>query len=271
MTRINLISLVIFAAILLWALTLDREAVDGVQGRVHSALTPFMRASTALQEKVEEIGEDRTTYADLQDEVRKLRAEVAELRIENQLLQKLREENEGFRKALKLQQTSLFDLVSSRIVSRLTSTWFSTLDIDKGYDQEVSPDSPVVTPVLSDVGLVGKTIRVSRDQTTVILLTDEKCQVAAKVEGSREQGICMGQRGATERTPYLKLKFLTKEANLRPGTRVYSSGVGELFPSNLLLGTVKEFTPGDVYGEATVEPAVDFSELEHVFVIVGMR
>ncbi|MFV1995322.1 MAG: rod shape-determining protein MreC, partial [Verrucomicrobiales bacterium] len=58
---------------------------------------------------------------------------------------------------------------------------------------------------------------------------------------------------------------------LKPGARVYSSGVGGLFPSNLLLGRVKDFTAGDVYGEATVEPAVDFSALEHVFVIVGMR
>ncbi len=271
MTRINLISLVIFAGVLLWVLTMDREAVNGVQGRAHSALGPFMKASTAVQKKIASAGEGRVTYADLEEEVRLLRAESAELRTRNQLLGKLAEENEAFRKALKLQQTSLFDLVSARITSRLTSTWFSTLDIDKGYDQEVSPDSPVVTPVMSDVGLVGKTIRVSRDQTTVILLTDEKCQVAAKVEGSREQGICMGQRGATERTPYLKLKFLTKEADLRPGTRVYSSGVGELFPSNLLLGTVKEFVPGDVYGEATVEPAVDFSALEHVFVVIGMR
>lgn len=271
MTRLNIIALLLFAAALLWVLTLDRKAVESVQARSSTILTPFMKASTALQESIEKAQGTPLTREELEEEVERLTIEVAELKTKNQLLQKLAEENEQFRKALKLQQTSLFDLVSARIISRLTSTWFSTLDIDKGYDQEVSPDSPVVTPVMNDVGLVGKTIRVARDQTTVILLTDEKCQVAAKVEGSREQGICMGQRGATERTPYLKLKFLTKEANLRPGTRIYSSGVGELFPSNLLLGTVKEFTAGDVYGEATVEPAVDFSALEHVFVVVGMR
>lgn len=257
-----------FGAALLWVLTLDRGTVDEMQERVNTVMTPFMKASTTLQETLQEAQGTHLTREQLEDEVLRLNGEVAELRTQNQLLQKLAEENEAFRKALKLQQTSLFDLVSSRIISRLTSTWFSTLEIDKGYDQEVSPDSPVVTPVMNDVGLVGKTIRVSRDVTTVILLTDEKCQVAAKVEGSREQGICMGQRGATERTPYLKLKFLTREANLKPGTRVYSSGVGDLFPQNLLLGTVKDFTPGDVDGEATVEPAVDFSALEHVFVIV---
>ncbi len=267
MRRINLIALLVFLGILVWILTFDKEAIDRIQGGAMRMLSPFMKASTGTQELVDDMSGPRLSRAELAREHGKLKKEVSVLRAENQQLERLKAENEEFRRALRLQQTSLFDLISAPVISRDTSTWFSTLVIDKGYDQEIGPDSPVLT----DAGLVGKTTRVYRNQSVVILLTDEKCQVAAKVEGSREQGICMGERGDTESTPYLKLKFLTREANLRPGARVYSSGLGGLFPSNILLGTVKDFTSGDVYGESTIEPAVDFGSLEHVFVISGIR
>ncbi|MEM8954858.1 MAG: rod shape-determining protein MreC, partial [Verrucomicrobiota bacterium] len=215
------------------------------------------------------------TREELAGENEALRIENDSLRIENDRLQLLARDNATFRMALNLQEISPLELVSAKIISRRTSTWFSTLVIDKGYNQDVSTDSPVITAVLnesgrSDTGLVGKTTQVFADESVVILLTDEKCQVAARIYGKTEQGICMGQRGATERTPYLKLRFLPKELQLVPGpdTKVVSSGVGGLFPKNLQIGYVKEFKQLDYDAEALIQPAVDFGTLEHVFVIV---
>ena len=140
--------------------------------------------------------------------------------------------------------------------------------IDRGLEDGIASDLPVVT----DVGLVGKTATVSPNSSIVLLLTDEKCRVAAKIEGSRDRGILMGIRGATRLAPDLKLRYVSKDANPKRGTRVYSTGKGGVFPSNLLLGVVKSFRPvDDLYGEATIQPAVDFQELDDVFVIVGVK
>ena len=80
--------------------------------------------------------------------------------------------------------------------------------------------------------------------------------MAANVEGSREQGIVSGERIAGAVTPLLDLNFLSKQANLQPGQKVYTSGVGGVFPSGLLVGTVKEYRVRELDGQARLAPAV---------------
>ncbi|MEM7147708.1 MAG: rod shape-determining protein MreC [Verrucomicrobiota bacterium] len=273
MKRINLIALFVFVGIVAWIFTFDNEATNKIQSGAMSLLSPFMKASGETKEIYKDIKAPNRSKEELAGENEQLKLANDQLRIENDRLQLLAKDNATFRMALNLQESSALELVSARIISRRTSTWFSTLVIDKGYNQDVSTDSPVITAVMnesgrSDTGLVGKTTQVFADESVVILLTDEKCQVAAKIYGKTEQGICMGQRGATERTPYLKLRFLPKESQLEPGTPIVSSGVGGLFPIGLQIGYVKEFRRLDYDAEATIQPAVDFGSLEHVFVIV---
>jgi rod shape-determining protein MreC len=95
--------------------------------------------------------------------------------------------------------------------------------------------------------------------------------VAATVEGTREQGIVSGERVAGGVTPLLNLNFLSKQANLQPGQKVYTSGVGGVFPSGLLIGTVKSFRVRELDGQAQLAPAVDLSHLEDVFVVIGRK
>ena len=47
---------------------------------------------------------------------------------------------------------------------------------------------------------------------------------------------------------------------------VFTTGRGGLFPPDILLGTIKTFESGPLYGEALVKPAVDFAALHTVFV-----
>jgi rod shape-determining protein MreC len=119
--------------------------------------------------------------------------------------------------------------------------------------------------------LVGKTTTVSDTISVVLLVSDENCRIAASVEGSREQGIVSGQRTTGGLTPLLDLNFLSKQADLKPGQKVYTSGVGGVFPSGLLIGSVKTFRVRELDGQAQLTPAVELSHLEDVFVVTGRR
>jgi cell shape-determining protein MreC len=93
--------------------------------------------------------------------------------------------------------------------------------------------------------------------------------VAAKVEGTREQGICAGGRDSSGE---LHLTFLSKLADLQPGQKVYTAGVsGGIFPSGIALGMVKSFHARELDGEAILEPAADLGSPEEVFVITGAK
>jgi len=58
---------------------------------------------------------------------------------------------------------------------------------------------------------------------------------------------------------------------LKPGQKVYTSGVGGVFPSGLLIGAVKSFHVRELAGQAQLTPAVELSHLEDVFVLTGRR
>jgi len=103
----------------------------------------------------------------------------------------------------------------------------------------------------------------------VMLVTDEECKVAVKVEGTREQGIESGLRASTGD---LQLCFLDKLADLKPGQKVYTAGVsGGIFPSGIEVGTVKSFQVRELDGQAILDPAADLNNIEDVFVIVGAK
>ncbi len=164
-------------------------------------------------------------------------------------------------------ERSVFKLVPAEIVARDSSTWWRTVTINRGKADRIESDMPVVT----DAGLVGKTTTVGDNISIVLLLSDENCRVAASVEGTREQGIVSGERVTGSVTPLLDLNFLSKQANLQPGMKAYTSGVGGVFPSGLLIGTVQSFRARELDGQARITPAVDLSHLEDVFVVTGNK
>lgn len=161
------------------------------------------------------------------------------------------------------QPFQLIKKTAARLIKGSASPSSHRVVIDKGSLDGIVADSPVIT---SD-GLVGKTATPEPHTTKVILLIDERCRVSARVEGTSEQGILNGENEAHEAHPQLHLHFLSRYAKIVMGSHVYSSGEGGLFPTGLPLGRVKLFKSGDVSGEAIVEPAVDFSALDQVFVI----
>ena len=105
----------------------------------------------------------------------------------------------------------------------------------------------------------------------VLLVSDENCRVACSVEGTREQGIVSGERVTGSVSPLLDLNFLSKQADVRTGAKVYTSGVGGVFPSGLLVGVVQSFRVRELDGQARITPAVDLSHLEDVFVVTGRK
>lgn len=262
MKPLNLVALLLFIVGTAWALTQSEGSVRSIQKAYYSAISPFLKGGSGIEKKasafieeVEHSKEWETKYNLAKEELDEKRVEVAHLR-------KLELENARLRHALKFQQHAPFKVLAAKIIRRQPSTWWHTVTIDRGEKQGVG----VQLPVLSPEGLVGKVDAPSANTSTVILLTDESCQVSAKVDGTPEAGILSGQRGLTGENPTLRLRFLSKEANLKPGMRVFSTGRGGLFPPDILLGKIKSFEPGPLYGEAIVKPAVDFAALHTVFV-----
>lgn len=271
MSRLNIIFLIAFVGVLIW-LTLSPGAVATIQKGALVVFRPFMKASTTVEETVDGLGSEALSPAQLRAKVGELEKERDRLRLEVIQQDEVLKENNELRKALQYVERSPYSLVAARIINRKPSTWYNTVVIDKGSHEGIGVDSPVIVPVGKEAGLVGKVSEVIGEHSAVVLLlTDEMCQVSAKLENSQEQGILSGERGALRTLPDLTLRYLSKEADAIPGQRVFSSGTGELFPSNLLLGEVVDFEVGVIDSTASVKPLVTFESLLDVFVVLPQQ
>src|SRR5262249_55570830 len=144
---------------------------------------------------------------ELERENSTLQVENRQLRATNQALRDVEREVNRLRHALNYRERSIFKLVPAVVVARDASTWWRTITINRGKEDGIEGDMPVVT----DEGLVGKTTTVSANISIVLLVSDENCKIACSVEGTREQGIVSGERISTGLTPMLDLNFLSKQ------------------------------------------------------------
>jgi len=264
MSRLNIVAVLLFMAGLLWVFTLGNEKRHALQGKVLAWFAPLHKAEEKLRENREIAEASLTDPAELLARTRLLEAELARERVEAETVEELRSENDELRDMLRFVKRSYSELIPARVVRRPASNWWSALIIDKGMKNGVATD----VPVRSEVGLVGKTAEIEDETAKVLLLTDEQCWVAAKVEGIGHPGMIRGQRGNTPGGSLLRMQFLDKNVPIAPGRKVYTRGVDGVYPANILIGTVLEFIPGDIDAEAIVQPAVDFTSVKNVFVIV---
>lgn len=269
MSRLNIIFLITFVGLLIWVTLFQPSAVGRIQRGAMVALRPFMKASNELDGGINALGSESLSPAQLREKLSAVEQDRDRLKLEVIQLDELLSENNQLREALQYRGKSPLSLVATRVISRKPSHWYNTLVIDKGSSAGIVVDSPVIIPMGDEAGLVGKISEViGPDSAVVLLLTDEMCQVSAKLENSQEQGILNGQRGALRTLPNLKLRYLSKEAVAIPGQKIISSGTGELFPANLILGEVISLSIGIIDAEAVVKPLVNFEDLVDVFVIL---
>ena len=258
------------AAIVLLGLTFwffsNSRRTQRVQAGFLGIVSPFLKQGSSLQRLYVTKKEGLVKLEQLEEEVKRLRVANKELSATNQGLRKLEAENNRLRNWLGYRERAVFQLMPARIIARDASTWYQKITIDRGSEELIEPDQAVLT----ESGLVGKTTNViSAHAAQVVLITDETCRVSATVEGTREQGIVKGERATKTGIPALALSFLGKQAPVRPGMGVYTSGIGGVFPYGILIGTVETFRPRELDGYAVIKPAVDLSTIEDVFVVVS--
>lgn len=263
MKPLNLLALLLFLAGTVWGLTRSERTVREIQRGYYTCLSPFLDAGSATETKARAFLEEVDNSKKLEAEIQEMRSEFGRLRLIESQHAELEEENMRLRRALDFQERTKFTATPARVTRRNPTSWWQTVEIDRGDKTGLTVNQCVV----ADGGLVGKIDRLGNHSSTVILLTDESCQVSVQIEGTPETGIVSGQRGQYDGEPRLRLRFLSREARIQPGARVFTTGRGGLFPANLLVGTVESVESGPLDSEALVRPSVDFTDLSTVFIL----
>jgi rod shape-determining protein MreC len=134
------------------------------------------------------------------------------------------------------------------------------MTIDKGTLYGLQPDMAVIAPG----GVVGRVVISTLRSAKVQLLIDRNAAVGALIERSRAQGVAMGSGDQR-----LRLEYVSETADVVVGDLVVTSGIDGIFPKGFTIGSVDAVEKsGPSYKRITIKPAVDFSSLEEVLVVL---
>ena len=202
--------------------------------------------------------------ADLKKEVQRLRGQLAQsetaLRDADQLkaLSSLRQENYF------PQSTAP---VTARVIARSSTVWYSTLKIDKGSDDGLRLNQPVIAAG----GLIGKLISVTGGTSEVRQITDGESGVSAQVFPAGVSGVVRPEVGNPDD---LLLEHVESGRRVTENTLVVTSGftssrTESLFPRGIPIGRVTKVDLDELetYQRVHVKPFADMRRIDLVQVL----
>lgn len=260
-------------AVLLFAFMLRAAMTPGFAtwtSQVLSAITqPLQKLSSSISDAATDFFGKFTLADELSKENEALKEENRQLKEQLVDYDKIKHENEQNKQYLDLKEENKdFQFEQATVIGRDPNDRFGSFTIDKGLLDDVQPNDPVITPD----GLIGRVSEVGQTSAKVLTILDPSVSVGCSDSTSQDTGIVTGTIDLAA-DGLCQMMYLSRESTAKAGDLVITTGVGGVFPKNLIVGTITEVKP-DQHGtslNAIIEPEADILNVKDVFVIKSFQ
>lgn len=254
----------VLALVVLAILALPEQTRSRVRVAIGSLFLPLFGLAGTAQAATERLAASATPRGSLVQRIQSLEAENRALQLKLAETQPLVRENERLRQMLGYLPRTSGRLLPARVIGRDPGNWWQSVHINLGARSGITTNLPVLTPE----GLVGRVAEVGPWWARVVLVGDPNCPVAAALSDTGEVGIIRGASGGDIQGALVDLTYLSRNAVLRPGQRVVTSGQGGVFPPGIFVGEVVDARSvgAGVFLEARVRLGVNLGSLDHLWV-----
>ena len=217
----------------------------------------YIKENTKEYKKLKDVNKNNNILETSIDRIDSIEAENIELRRQ---LETLKEE-------LNINYTlSDYEYLNATVVSRNVGYWHNKITINKGTYNGVEKDMVVI----SSKGLIGKVIKTSTFTSDVRLITTSDTSNKISVHISNGDNNLYGLINSYDYNKnVLELEGISNTKDVNIGDYVYTSGLGGVFPTGILIGIVEEITT-DSYDLAKiikVKPSADFNDINYVSIL----
>ncbi|MFA7257386.1 MAG: rod shape-determining protein MreC [Kiritimatiellales bacterium] len=235
-----------------------------IKGVFKDTLTPvqriFIKTGQSLKEGVDAV----RGFGGLLEKNSRLSEEVIYLQAQLVERENLEQENRHLQNQLDFYNRQKHTLISCQVTARTISGWWQSLRLDKGRADGVDANRAVISPD----GLVGRTDEVSAFTAEVLLLSDPSCKVSARVSRTGSFGLVTGRGVNAQGYPVARMQFIHKDAPVHTGDAVVTSGLGGVFPKDVLIGYIESVGTEEagLYQYADIIPKAVTELMDVVFV-----
>lgn len=217
----------------------------------------YIKENIKEYKKLKDVNKNNNILESSIDRIDSIEAENIELRRQ---LETLKEE-------LNINYTlSDYEYLNATVVSRNVGYWHNKITINKGTYNGVEKDMVVI----SSKGLIGKVIKTSTFTSDVRLITTSDTSNKISVHISNGDNNLYGLINSYDYNKnVLELEGISNTKDVNIGDYVYTSGLGGVFPTGILIGIVEEITT-DSYDLAKiikVKPSADFNDINYVSIL----
>ena len=262
--RLHFITLALMVLLTTILFNLPGQARAYLKSGLGNLFLPLFGLASFTQELARGAGEAIAPRSELVRQNQQLQRDNEELRLKAKEADEIRRENDRLRKIIQWQQRQPWTLKPANVVLHEPANWWRTIQIDLGKRDGISTNLPVLN---AEGFLVGRVSSVSLTRSQVVLLGDPNCKVAARVENETGDAGVIGPGGALDRE-WVEMSYLSRNANVKPGQNVKTSGEGGIFPKDIPIGKVLDTRSAD-YGLSTavrVKLGANLNSLEQVWV-----
>lgn len=265
-SRYTLILLVLTSVTLL---TLDFRGfgpLESARNGVLGFFAPVGDAAESVFSPVANAWNGAFGYGDLERENEELRQRIMDLEgaaADQERAADKVDRMEQLQADLQLPHMDGLEVVNAEVVSSGVGNFDATIEINRGSNDGVAEDQPVI----AGGALIGQVVRVSDTRSAIRLVTDPKFQVGVRVAGRPGLGIVSGQGDETR----LRATSFDLTTEIRPGDHLVTSGAARSpFPPDIPVGVVTEVTADEanLQKNAEVEIIPRLNDLLYVSVIL---
>jgi len=236
------------------------------EGIISALVMPFQKAYNGMQDGVSRLWAGFTELTEVRDELRKTQARLQKYESMTDEMSEIKRENIRLRELLGMKERVEYTSIPAWIISKDPDNWFRTIIINKGSNDGIKVNMPVIAFQGGQKAVVGTVVEVRGSISRIAPIISPMVRIGVKLQESRFPGLLCGYSGNSN---LCKMDYVSRAAYIKFNDMVITSGQGGVFPPGLLIGTViKSYAlESSAYQRAIVKPVIDYNLVENVFVI----
>lgn len=245
---------VIVSTIFFTIWNVDTIRAERFRIEVIDALSPVTRLVSVPKGYLKTLSGNLRSQMRLAEQNRELRQEIQTMKAWRERAIRLEQRNAKLLELNKVRLTPQLSYLSGQVMIEANAPFQRSVLVNLGQDNRIEEG----WAVMDGLGLVGRIAGVAQSVSRVLLISDPSSQIPIISRPSEQRGIMSGDASSLPR-----LDFIQDEELLRPGDRIYTSGDGGAFPSDILIGQVVRGKDRKL----RVRPFANLSALEYLRVV----